>query len=204
MHGAKLTFLQDEIDAMVNRKFFESKISASIKILGLLNQLQKRIESDISVMFPAEFRHHFMGTSKISRGENYLGYPYMMLDYPRVFDQEAAFSFRSMFWWGNHFSFFIYLAGNPAESFLGKLVNEDDLVRDPSFYFCINKNPWDHGFNHTNMVLLNGLESGLTEYKIIAKENGFIKIGRKLPITDLDKVIDFGLETYRKGAAVWK
>jgi hypothetical protein len=37
---------------------------------------------------------------KISKGENYNGLPYVMLDYPRNFKKEKVFAIRSFFWWG--------------------------------------------------------------------------------------------------------
>ena len=36
---------------------------------------------------------------KISRGENYLGLPWLMLDYPRMFNKEKVFAVRTFFWW---------------------------------------------------------------------------------------------------------
>ena len=42
-------------------------------------------------------------SGKISRGENYRGLPYLILDYPAYFSQKDIFAFRTMFWWGHFF-----------------------------------------------------------------------------------------------------
>src|SRR5688572_20484305 len=49
---------------------------------------------------------------KISRGENYRGLPWVMLDYPRRFSQADVFAIRSFFWWGGFFSFTLQLKGS--------------------------------------------------------------------------------------------
>src|SRR5437868_6529086 len=49
--------------------------------------------------------------AKISRGENYKGLPYVMLDYPRQFAKVEVFAIRSFFWWGNFFSITLQLGG---------------------------------------------------------------------------------------------
>src|SRR6187549_876336 len=48
---------------------------------------------------------------KISRGENYKGLPYVVLDYPRLFTSEHVFAIRTHFWWGNYFSVTLHLKG---------------------------------------------------------------------------------------------
>src|SRR5690349_5675936 len=48
---------------------------------------------------------------KISKGDNYRGLPYVVLDHPRYFQKEDVCSFRSMFWWGHFFSFTLHLQG---------------------------------------------------------------------------------------------
>ena len=40
---------------------------------------------------------------KISRGENYKGLPYLVLDFPRLSQDNRIFIYRTMFWWGNYF-----------------------------------------------------------------------------------------------------
>jgi len=49
---------------------------------------------------------------KISKGENYNGLPWVMLDYPRAFSNSDVFAIRCFFWWGNFFSITLQLQGS--------------------------------------------------------------------------------------------
>jgi hypothetical protein len=55
--------------------------------------------------------HYKNITGKISKGENYHGLPYVILDYPALFSKEDIFAVRTMFWWGNFFSISLHLSG---------------------------------------------------------------------------------------------
>ena len=60
---------------------------------------------------------------KISKGENYEGLPYVMLDYPRCFSKEDVFAIRTFFWWGNFFSITLHLKGKYKEQFEQVILN---------------------------------------------------------------------------------
>ena len=51
------------------------------------------------------------GDPRISRGEQYKGLPWVMLDYPRVFGKENVLAVRTMFWWGHYFTVTLHLKG---------------------------------------------------------------------------------------------
>ena len=55
------------------------------------------------------------GSPKISKGENYRGLPYVMLDYPRLFGREEVLAIRTFFWWGHGFSVTLHLKGGYRE-----------------------------------------------------------------------------------------
>jgi hypothetical protein len=48
---------------------------------------------------------------KISKGENYKGLPYVMLDYPRCFGKEHVLAVRTFFWWGHYYSCTLHFKG---------------------------------------------------------------------------------------------
>ena len=54
--------------------------------------------------FKVHLKHSFQdiesSTPKISKGENYKGLPYVILDYPRIFQKEDILVIRCFFWWG--------------------------------------------------------------------------------------------------------
>ena len=85
-------------------------------------------------------------SGKISKGENYLGLPYAILDYPAIFKKENVFAIRTMFWWGNFFSITLHISGRKRmrEINISKLVEN---LREKNFLFCINKKEWEHNFD---------------------------------------------------------
>jgi hypothetical protein len=109
---------------------------------------------------------------KITKGENYKDLPYIILDYPAVFEKENIFAIRTMFWWGNFISITLQVSGVYKEYF------ENNILKniDSDFYICINKNQWQHNFEEDNYRLCNKLSKA--EKKIV-QENGFIKIALK-------------------------
>lgn len=60
---------------------------------------------------------------KISKGDQYKGLPYLVLDFPRFFDKKHVFAIRTFFWWGNYFSATIHLKGRYRELYAEKILN---------------------------------------------------------------------------------
>ena len=117
MQVNNLRFNQEELDALENSRFFHVKHAAMLKLSTLFAELETHLQNTVTDL---EKRHHEIlksGKGRIFRGENYKLLPYMVLDYPRQFSKESIFTFRSMFWWGNGFSFTLHLQGHAWEHF---------------------------------------------------------------------------------------
>ena len=70
-----------------NRAFFDLKKSATDKIIKELQELRQAIKASTQFQqfdFPERTD---TANGKISKGENYLGYPYLILDFPRRFEK---------------------------------------------------------------------------------------------------------------------
>ena len=59
---------------------------------------------------------------KISKGENYLQLPYLILDYPAIFEKNNIFALRTFFWWGNFFSINLHISGIYKTAFQDTLL----------------------------------------------------------------------------------
>ena len=60
---------------------------------------------------------------KISKGENYKGLPWLVLDYPRYFNKEDIFAIRTLFWWGNFFSITLHISGKYKMRYEKKIID---------------------------------------------------------------------------------
>src|SRR5437773_12122514 len=110
--------------------------------------------------FPGEV---FAISPKISKGENYLGLPWLMLDYPRYFDKENVFAIRTMFWWGKFFSTTLHISGKYKEPYLKSVINNYEELKRNEFYICINEEQWQHHLENENYKPIKELSA--TEFE---------------------------------------
>jgi hypothetical protein len=194
------TFSDAEMNLLQRSEFFMLKLSILDKVTDLFVALQEKLSEDIK-QYP--FITHQLNTSsgKIFRGENYRKLPYVVCDYPKLFTADSIFTFRSMFWWSHEYSFTLHLAGHALEHYKEKLMiaypalaeTDGGQVTD-TFYFCTNTKQWDYHFEKDNYAPLNEVTD--IQNKLIKRE--FVKIARRLPLTDYNNVLTFGSETFHQ------
>ena len=112
----------------------QEAMSGIVELFDALAVDLSRMSMDFSSQMPflVDSRHQ-----KISRGENYKGMPYLILDYPRIFDGEDVFAFRSMFLWGHFFSFSFQLSGIYLERYRLQLEERLHTLQNKDYYYCI-------------------------------------------------------------------
>ncbi|MEI9808974.1 MAG: hypothetical protein WDO16_14545 [Bacteroidota bacterium] len=76
---------------------------------------------------------------KISKGENYKGLPYLVLDYPRYFEKDNHFAVRSMFWWGNFFSSTLHLSGIYKKKYTSAIEASFTQLQENDFFICVKR-----------------------------------------------------------------
>ena len=81
---------------------------------------------------------------KISKGENYKGLPWVMLDYPRVFGKEDVYAIRTFFLWGHAFSVTLHLKGIYREQFLPAILARRAELAAAGFGIGISDDEWAH------------------------------------------------------------
>lgn len=90
------------------------------------------------------------GDPRVSRGENYRGLPWVMLDYPRVWGREDVFAIRTMFLWGHAFSVTLHLKGRYQQLYLPGILRRRQELAAAGFYAGVNADEWRH--EHTEDV----------------------------------------------------
>jgi hypothetical protein len=145
---AKITLSELESTLISNPHWILTKNEVLRKVTQLFGQLSERYHSNPAVAFlPEEVRTI---PPKISRGEQYKGLPYLILDFPRYFDPEHTFAIRTFFWWGHYFASTIQLKGRYREQFANqilKVVSSQDSIE-----WMINKTEaeWIHDLSETD------------------------------------------------------
>ncbi len=127
---------------------------------------------------------------KISRGENYLGLPYVILDFPRQFGKADIFAIRSFFWWGNFFSITLHLSGVYQQQHFYVIQNAIDKNFFSGWYIGSLENQWDHHFENNNYVPLQAM-------KINIANLNFLKLAKKIPLSEWDRTNSFFIENFK-------
>jgi len=122
---------------------------------------------------------------KISKGENYEGLPYIMLDYPRCFSKEDVFAIRTFFWWGNFFSITLHLKGKYKVQFEQVIADAISKGQLNNAWINYANEEWVHHFENTNM---NPVQ--LTDAAEL-KDKKILKLAYKLDLNDWDSAEEF-------------
>lgn len=144
----------------------------------LLTSVQQQLgEQAAAASWPSEY---FAVAPKISRGENYLGLPWLVLDYPRNFGAVDVFAIRSFFWWGHFFSSTLQLSGTYNQRFASRLAGAHSLLASRHYFLHTGTDPWAHHFGADNYTPIASLtEAG---FAALLYRQAPIKIAAKWPL----------------------
>jgi hypothetical protein len=157
MEKPKIQFSDAEMELLCNKDIILTKNKALEKVKQLLGNLQDECQTYILKRSILAQHEIFSFHPKISKGENYLGLPYLILDYPRCFQQQNIFAVRTMLWWGNFYSTTLHIAGRFKSEFANKIENASTFLSNGDYFIGINPNPWVHHFEESNYARINTL-----------------------------------------------
>lgn len=184
----------EEASIIGSTHFILLKNSAIEKVMALMGRLEEALAAyDRESNFPFKPEWLMQG-GKISKGEQYKGLPWVMLDYPRYFSKSAVFAFRTMFWWGHYFSATLHLAGNVKSYYSTVLENSYTKLAAAGFQVYVQENPWEHDFENGNYCFIDTMS--LDEWKTLVSRNDFIKVAKPFVIGHWGKIITDVVEAY--------
>jgi len=176
----KITLSDKELELVCNTDWILMKqiiIDKVYHLFGVQAELMQQYIIKEKKYLPEEVN----GSSpKISKGENYGGLPYIMLDYPRCFEKEKTLAIRTMFWWGNFFSMHLQLSGKCKEAALGTLQKSFLMLQQNDYWVCISDDPWQHHFDADNYLYLKDCTEDI--FASILNRESFVKIGKKIAL----------------------
>ena len=183
-----------EMELLSNSEWILTKNLVVKKAQRLLEKVQEKILEHVkesSVSLPQEV---IIISPKISKGENYNGLPWLILDYPRYFKKEKVFAIRTMFWWGNFFSTTLHLSGEYKERYSSGIVQSyEDLCKN-EFFTCIHDEQWHHHFEKENYLPVKNFTA--IDFADQINTRSFIKLSCQLSFLQWNDAPDLLSESF--------
>ena len=183
LNGKEMSMVRDAEWLLVKNRIIE-------KVYALFGALQQAMAGapQVSAMPEANAQ-----PPKISKGEQYEGLPYVMLDYPRSFSRGSIFACRTFFWWGRFFSLTLHLAGDSLNTYRARLLQMQDWLAEAGWYVCVHDDPWQHHFGGDNYRDVRSLTP--SQWAQLA-ERPFVKFAKRYDLEEWGKMIPVAVAQY--------
>lgn len=142
------------------------------------------------------------GFPKISKGEQYRGLPYVVMDYPAVFDKHDRFAVRTIFCWADAFSVTVHLRGKYKELLKDRMVKYIITHLNLPLYVGVNEKEWEHHFEEDNYLPLQQFKE--TELATQFDALPHIKIALRYPLAQWNEMVQHLQEAYVMIASLTK
>lgn len=191
----KIQLLPIEMELVSSTDFILTKNAVLQKIKLFLEELQAKQKTILEKKIKQLPKEILKISPKISKGENYRGLPWLVLDNPRCFEKENVFAIRTMFWWGNFFSVTLHLSGRHKEQLWKKILEKTNKQTIQDLYICVGASQWEHHFEAFNFKKINSLTP--MEIKKIVEEKDFLKLATKSPIVSFAEAGNLLVKNYK-------
>src|SRR3954470_3295746 len=180
MDAAKIQLSTEELSLVQNAHLLLTKNTIIEKVYTLFGDIAHQFRDNLTTNPAILLSEVLIPSPKISRGENYGGLPWVMLDYPRLFNRQDTFAIRTFFWWGHFFSVTLHLKGQYKQQFQQNLLTNLPLLASRQFYLCVSGDEWRHEFEEDNYKPLTQLNSSAIEEILL--NNDFLKLSHKISL----------------------
>lgn len=180
---ANVKLSEQEMEIVLNSEFILTKNRIIEQVKAMFAQLAAEYAT---LMGPyPQLSELQTNQAKISRGEQFLGLPYLILDYPRIFGKEDILAVRSFFWWGHFFSISLLLTGHWKEKYQQSILGDKNLS---AWEIDLSDSPWHHE-NIQTLPL-----SDVKWEKV--QSHSFLKITTHLPLLHWAGAPDFFVQKF--------
>lgn len=186
-----MNLTKKEISLIKDTDFLLTKSEIIKKLESIFKETESSIREqlcDISFNFPNTLN---ITSGKISKGENYNGLPYLVLDYPALFKENDIFAFRTMFWWGKFFSSTLHLQHKSLDYFREKLTSAIDKLSANKIFISVGETPWQYHYQQDNY------QKCIVSHADHIKNCSFLKLSRKFSLDEYQKVPQLSTEFFR-------
>lgn len=187
----KIQLSPQEIQMITDTEWIYSKQRIIKKVYELFGELSEEYKKILSIADP--FPNNISsGGGKISKGENYLGLPYVIMDHPATFSRDGVLAVRTMFWWGNFFSITLHISGSFKMGI--QLNDQAKTFLENCNFFIASGDEWDHHFEKENYTPVNVI----TTFPNSINERAHFKLAKKIGLTEWENAGEFLLTSFRE------
>ncbi len=193
MSPAKVMLSSKEQELVMNTDWILTKNAVIQKVYGLFGLLATAYQTGMEACSFDDREEILQRSPKISKGEQYEGLPWVMLDYPRCYRASDAFGIRTFFWWGNSFSITIQLSGKFQEQYAASIERYIESRNDAADWLTgIGEDPWQHHFREDNYQAITASNVALVT------KGSYIKLTKRFPLSDWENMEQALSENFRE------
>ncbi len=175
-------FEEHEIALIQNAELILAKKNAIEKISELFHSFAFELELDKKIKSRLNKFDY-----KISKGEAYKNLPYLVLDFPKIQTKKFDILCRTMFWWGNYFSFNFFVKTD--------LIDFKKISKSNSDAFILMDNDiWNQVVNSDSFKQIDSLNE--KDFANLST-NEYLKISKKHPLKEYKSLNKVGLQFYQ-------
>lgn len=171
MERSKLEFSPQQLSLLHDASVWNAKRELIDGVSAWMGNTLERLKQHHQVVFGSLVPAPALN-GKITRGENYNGFPYVLLDYPNLFSKEEIVAARNLVWFGNGFHCTLHIKGTTTTKALSR------LHASPNILICVADNEWIHHINERDWISCNALDE---KSKKRINAQGWMKLGIEIP-----------------------
>ena len=183
MQVSKIQFSREELSLAENAEWILTKNEIIRKVMSLFGELASEYRKLVDWRVDELPEESSLFSPKISRGEQYRGLPYVILDYPRIFSKDHVFAVRSFFWWGNYFSLTLHLKGQFKNDLQQRIIQSRQFFVDNDFSLAVSEDEWRHDLQDGNYMRIFELENSFEE---TLKQKKFLKLTKAWSLQEVN------------------
>lgn len=184
---AKLVLSEKEWNTVQNFDFLLTKNGIIDKVQHFFSHIGKEYITLAQPFLRENNSAYFTIAPKVSKGEKYEGLPYLMLDYPRFFQNGNTFAIRTFFLWGKTFSISLLLEGDCKQQLQTKVFENKKLK---TWQYEVENSPWIH------YKMNDECNPFSTITALQMDQHSFLKLSKNKPLDDWQNIETFFLASF--------
>ena len=177
MQNSSFKLTNKEFELILDTEYPLLKKNAIEKIQAHLHQLGEKLTENPLITGPL---HNV--SFKISKGENYLNLPYLVLDLPKIDGNHFPILCRTMFWWGKYFSFNVFIRKDAYDMYT--FEKKLKLIDSDGMHLLVNDKIWQQDLDSNDYCQITYWPENLVT------AGPYLKISIKHPIEEIDNLFN--------------